>query len=610
MKSFLRTALVCVVTVWGVTDSGTGAQDTQEPPRTTTGAQPMAVPRGMARNLGARRIVIDGNVEDWPAASPILLLDTRQVSGTAYRSYLGPSDLSAQAFLTWNDEDLYVAVKVKDDWHRPLGARVAGVSEIPPADNVMFTFDPNRDTRVLGRDLGRSEDSEFWLADVEGAGKGDVVRWDRFRGTAGPVDGGKVAVTRDDALKVTTYEARIPWRAILPVGSKAEVGSVIDLQVVANDLDEPTDFMPQTRIGWTFGTGPRIDPGLLGSFVLLGDVDGPQIDLPEFPSPPLAKEDPVPGPRYWVELYDALKVTPARPFAGENGDPRAVLGPRLRQLETLEGHLATFPRVDFLEFQQRIHRRMSRECAGIVATGLPYFWDYVLSDVRRRAETATPEDGVIVFRLPQGGWLVLSRTAKFAIDPAGYGVEHLLYSMLDFVLLTNPLDMCKRNDQLLVRMLLTGKSIATHIGFHLPTIEAGKLVLAEPGHGYDTQGLHITVLGDRDEEGNLPLSVGYHVRWPDGMVLVHAGKVATADQLPRDARVVDLLLLSADHMAPAVVGHRIAAKTTILDDVLQCASRPGGDGRVTLEQALALQAALRPNTSLLLAPGESATALR
>ncbi len=577
-----------------------------DPATRPVGTTSMAMPRSMARNSGERRIVIDGSVEDWPTASPLLLLDTRQVSGTAMRSYLGPSDLSAQAFLAWNVQDLYVAIKVKDDWHRPLGVRSYGVSEIPPADCVVLTFDPNRDTRALGRDLGRSEDRELWFADVEGDGKGKIVQWDRFRGKAAYMTGATLAVARDDNLKVTTYEARLPWTEILPIGVKPTSGAIYDLQVVVNDLDEVTDIMPQTRIGWTFGVGPRIDPGLLGSFMLMGDVEGPELDLPEFPSPPLPSEDAVPGPRYWVELYEALRATTPVSFTAEGGDPRAVLGAaRLRQLETLEGHLATFPRVDFLEFQHRIHRRMSRECAGMVATGLPYFWDHVLSDIRRRLDLAVPDHGARVFRLPQGGFLVLSKAAKFAIDPSGYGVEHMLFESLDFVLLTAPLDLCKRNDQLLIRMLLTGKTFITHIAFHLPGIDAGKLVLAQPGQGYDHKGLRITVMGDRDEKGNVGLSVGYHIRWPDGLTIVHAGEGAGAEQTPPEARAVDLLLLSAEHIAPAAAAHRMAAKLTILDDVFQCAHRPGGEGRVSLEKALELQDAMRPHASMLLAPGES-----
>src|SRR5690606_27336556 len=110
------------------------------------------------------------------------------------------------------------------------------------------------------------------------------------------------------------------------------------------------------------------------------------------------------------------------------------------------------PRVDFLEFQQRIHRRMNRECAGIVARGVPYFWESVLEGAIRRIAVDPPERGFRIHRLPQSGWIVRSKAATFAIDPAGYGLDHRVFDLLDFVLLTRPREMTERNDQLLLRM--------------------------------------------------------------------------------------------------------------------------------------------------------------
>lgn len=602
-----------VVGAFAVSTLSAAVQQPERPRPDAPPTSPMPTPRGLARNLGDKSIVVDGVLEDWPAVSPLLLIDTRQVSGTAMGAYRGPSDLSAQVFLAWNKSDLFISAKVRDDWHRPLGARLYGVTEIPPADNLILTIDPLRDTRALGRDLGRSEDREVWLADVpdEKHGRGRVVLWDRFRGQAAYSASGASAISRDDKLGITTYEARVPWSDLLPGGVEPKVDLLLDLQVVVNDLDEVTDIMPQTRVGWTFGTGVRIDPGLLGTVVLSGDLDGPELALPEFPSPTPPKEDPVPGPRYWVEFYDALKATTPVTFGKDSGDPRVALGDkRYRQLQTLEGHLALFPRVDFLELQQRIHRRMSRECAGITATGLPYFWDHVVADLRRRVETAVPERGARVLRLPQGGWLVLSKETKFAIDAAGYGVEHYFYDVLDFVLLTDPLEISKRNDQLLLRLLHTKKAMISHIAFHLPSVDMTKLTVAEPGRGYDHKGLTVTVLGDRDEKGNVATSVGYHIRWPDGTTLVHPGLFANAEHFPREFRVVDLLILPAEHIAPTAMAHRTAAKLTVLDDVLLCARRPGGEGRITLDQALELQSSLLPHASMLLAPGEGVTVSR
>lgn len=577
-----------------------------EPPPERMPVEPMPIPVGMARALGGQKIQVDGALEDWPATSPVLLLDTRQLSGTAMQAYRGASDLAAQLFFAWDDQDLYVAAKVRDDWHRPLGARTYGVGEVPPADSVLLTFDPKRDTRSLGRDLGREDDREFWLAQVDGEGAERVVLWDRFRGTARWSDGGRLVIARDDKAGVTTYEARLPWSEVLPPGMHPAPNLPLDMQMVVNDFDEVTDVMAQTRLGWTFGTGPRIDPGVFGTLFLMTPVEGAELRLPEVPPRTRLADDPVPGPRYWVEFYERLRKGPPQVFDPEHGDPRnALTEARRGALTSLDAHLAGFPRVDFLEFQHRIHRRMRREAAGVVATGLPYFWDHVLADVRRRLDAPAPEHGFRLFRLPQDGWVVVSKEATFAIDPAGYGLEQLLFEKLDFVLLTDPLDACKRNDQLLLRMLATGRAFVTHIGFHLPAVDVSKLALAEPGREYEQEGLRVAVLGDRDGEGKVTTSIGYVVRWPDGTTLGHTGLFARADHVPPDLRQIDAMILSAEHATPLVAGQRIAAKLTVLDDVLQCARRAGSEGRVSLDGAFELQATLRPHRSVILAPGEA-----
>jgi hypothetical protein len=62
------------------------------------------------------------------------------------------------------------------------------LTEIPVADSVVLTFDPERDTRAATATIpGGAEDREFWLADEAGR---EVVQWDRLRGTARVLDGG------------------------------------------------------------------------------------------------------------------------------------------------------------------------------------------------------------------------------------------------------------------------------------------------------------------------------------------------------------------------------------------------------------------------------------
>src|SRR5262249_3728412 len=162
------------------------------PPRHPPPVLPL--PKAVALMRKAK-ITIDGALTDWPNLPPLLLDDPRQLSGTQFGASTGPRDLSAHAFLLWDDEDLYFAAVVADDWHRELEQKAPRLTEIPSCDSVVLTFDPDRDTRSLGADDGRKEDREFWLGSVRD-GDQRLVIWDRYRGTARFAEGA-LAIARD-----------------------------------------------------------------------------------------------------------------------------------------------------------------------------------------------------------------------------------------------------------------------------------------------------------------------------------------------------------------------------------------------------------------------------
>ena len=571
--------------------------------------EPMPIPQAGVFRLGEVRIVIDGALGDWPALPPLTIDDVRQVSGTALGSFRSLEDIAGRVFLCWDDDDLYVAAVVQDDWHIHLPKDREQVVEIPPADSVLLTFDPSRDTRAIGNDPGRREDTSFWLADVEGQGN-RVVFWDRLRGEARFAQGAASIVSRDQERHLTTYEARLPWAEILPRDVKARAGLVIGAQIVIADYDEPTDPMPQTRLGWTFGIGPRIDPGVFGSLLLLSNtaesVSG-RVRLPEIPSPTVQPEPPIPEAAYWVALANRIARSPLAFVEHDTADPAFVAGRETHELMAeLDGRIAEFPRVDFLDFQHAIHRRMNRECAGIAGRGLPYFWDFVLDATLRRARATPPETGYVLWRLPQGGWLVRSKVANFAIDPAGYRVEDLLDQDLRFVLLTSPLDPTRRNDQLLTRAALSDPApiVFTHIAINLPGVDVRSLPLAVPGGEYARDGITVRVCGKVGEDGLVARSVGYQVIWPDGTTLVISGIELLEETVDRD-RGVDCLLLSAMHPYARSVGNRLDPKAIVIDDLFRCADLPGADGRAVIKDAFGLQNGLRPHRSVILMPGQS-----
>lgn len=567
---------------------------------------PMLLPQIVVLPRGARELQIDGSLLDWPELPAVRMDDTRQVSGAAHGCYHGPADVSALAFFLWDADALYCSVAVKDDWHRALDAATMQLTEIPVADSILVSFDPERNTRGNGPDPGRQEDRSFWLADQAGR---DLVLWDRLRGTARSLEQavGRVVVLHDKEQGITNYEARIPWSEVLPVGRKPAAGATIDVQIVVNDFDETTDSMPQTRIGLVFGCSPIVDPGLHASMMLVPDAKALQGVMPQFPPKPSTTEPPSPPPAYWQDLTARLLQHPPAVYDGSTSAADSGGSRRLAVLEEIDAHCERFPRVDLLEYHQRIHRRMAREVAGLQARGLPWWWNERLQAVSKNAEDPVPARSMRLFRLPAGGWLVRSSTRNFVVDAAGADLAGWLWGGTEFCVLTQPLDIVRRNDQLLIRMLSAEppRAVFTHIAFHLPMVAMDRIPLAELGKSYgQPSGTQVHALGKAQSDGMVPWSCSYRLELPDGPRLVLVGPTLRASDI--EAHESDLLILSPHNAeGPAIVA-KVRPRLVLIDDVFLGPSRADFP-RQSLRDLHALQQALRPVPSLILAPGESWT---
>ena len=132
----------------------------QEQPPDRPPVQVLAVPQVVAPNRGEVIIRVDGALLEWPDLLPLNLDHPLQLSGTpAYgtssRAWKGPEDLSGKGFLIWDEEYLYFACVVRDDWARPLQENHPVLDEVPPVDSIVLSFDINRNTRTIGADEGR-----------------------------------------------------------------------------------------------------------------------------------------------------------------------------------------------------------------------------------------------------------------------------------------------------------------------------------------------------------------------------------------------------------------------------------------------------------------------
>ncbi len=574
----------------------------QDPSSVTRG--PMLLPQAVVLPRGERRIAVDGTLSDWPELPALQLDDPRQLSGTAHQAWNGPRDLSAFAFLMWDEQDLYIACTVRDEWHRPLDAESLRLSEIPVADSLVLTFDPDRNTRGIGPDPGRREDREFWLADNTGR---EVVQWDRLRGTARTLDEkqARVVVLHDTEQGITTYEARLPWSEILPVGRQPKAGMVLDLQVVINDYDEATDPFPQTRIGWTFGCSAAVDPGLLGSIMLVADREALQGKVPEFPPKPGTPEPSAPPESYWHDLTSRLLNHPPAVHDGSTAPELAGGSQRFKVLEEIDDLVERFPRVDLLELHLRSHRRMNREVAGMVARGLPWWWRQRLQAVSRAAADPVPNETARLFRLPMGGWLVATPTGGFGVDVAGADLAEWLWGRLEFCVLTRPLEIAARNDQLLLRMLLNKppRAVLTHIAFHLPAIQMLDMPLAEPGTSFGPPGgPRLRALGSKLPDGSVTNSCSYALQIPNGPHLVWVAPALRPEELP--AEPADAMIASPYNPALLDIVAKGRPRLVILDETMVGQALPNLP-RVNLRKLHQVQKNLQPQPSLILAPGES-----
>jgi hypothetical protein len=184
-------------------------------------------------------------------------------------------------------------------------------------------------------------------------------------------------------------------------------------------------------------------------------------------------------------------------------------------------------------------------------------------------------------------------------------VHDRLWGLANFVLLTEPLDMTRRSDQLLMRMYASKerRPFLTHIAFHVPLVDMKDFALVEPGKLLTPiSGVEVTPLGHARADGAVPYSFGYRVDYAHGPSLVFSGPAARADAV-EGGKHCALLVLSPRNPEALEIARAVKPDLVVVDDAFLCNSLPNV-ARVSLANAHALQKALLPIPSLLLAPGE------
>lgn len=166
---------------------------------------------------------IDGKLSEWPVDA--VVIDTSKFRLGDGADTMTITTLAPRSWLSWDDENLYIAIRTSDTDHKNPFAS----NEMWKGDSVQFGIDPHR---------ARSGPRGFFEYGLS-QGEGSKPRLRRFRAAPGLKEGDMDAVGTAVAVdrEGTTYEAAIKWRDL---GFRPQVGDVIGVALVVNSFDGST----------------------------------------------------------------------------------------------------------------------------------------------------------------------------------------------------------------------------------------------------------------------------------------------------------------------------------------------------------------------------------
>ena len=198
--------------------------------------------RPTATAAKAKAIRIDGKLDDWGGVPPVVVNDkTPDCIKYSSTKYKGPDDCSAELRFAWDDENLYIAAKVKDDKHYQNNRS----SRVWSGDCIQFAV-TDGGPLPISRSMDVSALNEFAIsADDKGP---FIFSW--CSRDAGVQENAKIAVMGGDGEII--YEVALPWDSInIP---KPFPGKKLGLSFVVADNDG------DSLRGWLEWT-----PGIFGS---------------------------------------------------------------------------------------------------------------------------------------------------------------------------------------------------------------------------------------------------------------------------------------------------------------------------------------------------------
>ncbi len=230
-------------------------------PSRPTPAPTVMSPRPFEKDIHSiSAIAIDGKLDDWPATPDFVLDDQSQLAySLTLKSWGGPQDLSASAWVGWSTDGLYFAFDVVDDVH----VQPKADSDIWHGDYMELQFDT-----LLEKDYtnpGMNDDDYQIGLSLGDFDKVPPVAYAWFNGpdSAGPVKSIQMAYTQTEAGYI--LEVFIPVEALK--GIVLTEGATFGMNISPSDTDNAGEG--QKAMLSTSSIRTYADPRTFGKIVLV-----------------------------------------------------------------------------------------------------------------------------------------------------------------------------------------------------------------------------------------------------------------------------------------------------------------------------------------------------
>ncbi|MBM3474386.1 MAG: hypothetical protein FJX75_14075 [Armatimonadetes bacterium] len=191
---------------------------------------------------------IDGKLDDWPEALPIVVgADTGERGDPQDGPPSNPDDLSAKAALQWDASNLYLAVRVRDDTHRNTQRDGA----LWDGDGLQLGFAPEPY-------VASSAYYEWGIALTEQG----LQAWSWRAVPPGPTGAITFPFRIERGTGETVYEAAIPWQMLAPI--QPENGTTFGFGLCVNEQDTAN----RGYYGWHAGIAGEKDRARFGQVTL------------------------------------------------------------------------------------------------------------------------------------------------------------------------------------------------------------------------------------------------------------------------------------------------------------------------------------------------------